>query len=142
VYELLLILHFLGLALGVGAGFAGLTLRRSVKGLPPAELGPLMQRFSVVGKNGSYGLLLLIVSGIALSLYRGFRETLAWGGPAFHAKLTLVILMCGVFGYLQVLQKKARTGGGAAVLTRIPKVATLMLILGVSVVIAAVLAFK
>ncbi len=142
MYEILLILHFVGLALGVGASFAGLTLRLSMRELPPAERGIVAGRFRALGKNGSIGLALLILSGFGMWFTRGIRETMALGGGAFHAKLTLVVLLAGTFGYLQVLQKKAARDPSGPAMTLIPKLSTLLLVLGVGVIVAAVLAFK
>jgi uncharacterized membrane protein len=142
LYELLLILHFLGLAVGVGASFANLTLRLSMRELPPAEKAIVAGRFRALGKNGSIGLALLLVSGFGMFFLRGARETMAWGGGAFHAKLTLIVLLAGTMGYAQVLQKKAARDPSGPATTLLPKVTTLMLVLAVGVIVAAVIAFK
>lgn len=139
--DLWLILHFIGLALGVGSGFAMMTLGLSTKDMTPADRGAFMRRTSVISKNSSVGLLLLIVSGIALLLTRGVDVVMAWGGPMFHVKLTLVAILIGVFGYMQVLMRKSRSADGAAAAARLPVVGRVMLLLGVSIVICAVLAF-
>jgi uncharacterized membrane protein len=142
LYEILLILHFIGLSLGVGASFAGFTLRLSMRDLPPAERAAVAGRFRALGKNGSIGLTLLILSGFGMWFSRGIRETMTWGGGAFHAKLLLVVLLIGTFGYLQVLQKKAARDPSSSAMTLVPKVSTLLLVLGVGVIVAAVVAFK
>ncbi len=51
------------------------------------------------------------------------------------------LLWLGVFGYLQVLLRQSRSADGAAAAARIPLLSRVMLVLGVSVVIFAVLAF-
>ena len=51
--DLWLIIHFIGLALGVGASFAALTLALATRSMPPAERGEFMRRASILGKNGS-----------------------------------------------------------------------------------------
>ena len=137
--DLWLILHFLGVALGVGTGFAMLTLGLSTKDMSPADRGAFMRRASMVGMNGSIGLLLLIVSGVALLLNYGLEAVRLWG-PMFHIKLTLVVILIGVFGYMQVLVKKFKSGDAAAA-ARLPMVSKIMLLLGVSIVIFAVLTF-
>ena len=142
MYEFLLIVHFIGLAMGVGTSFAGLALGRATKDMDPAERGKFMMRASAIGINGSIGLTLLILSGLGMWFSRGISQVMAWGGPAFHAKLTLVVLLIGAFGYMQVLQKKARQGAGPEVMAKIPKVGAAMLLLGISIISAAVLAFK
>ena len=142
MYELLLITHFLGLALGVGTSFAAMALGRASKALPEAERAQFMLRAMAIGKNGSIGLALLLLSGLGMWFYRGIRETMAWGGGAFHAKLTLIVLLIGAFGYLQVLQKRARKGQGGSALGRLPKVGGIVLLLGIAIIASAVIAFK
>src|SRR5690606_5406937 len=119
VYTVLLFFHFIGLALSMGTGFANLTLALAARDLEPAERGRFMMRASLIAKNGSIGLTLLLVTGISMMAVRGFAETLAWGGGAFHAKLTLVAVFVGVFGYMQGLGKRARRQGGAATMARL-----------------------
>src|SRR4030095_1030317 len=66
MYDALLILHFFGLALGVGAGLAAFTLGLATKDMEAPERGKFMLRASAIRKNGSFGLLLLIASGLGL----------------------------------------------------------------------------
>ena len=141
-YLVLLMLHFVGLALGVGASFALFTLRRASAQLEPAERAKFMLRALSVSKNGSYGLLLLLVSGLGMFFMRGPGAVMAAGGPAFHAKLTLVVILCGVVGYSQALGKRAREAGGGPALGKLPAVGNAILLLGVAIVIAAVIAFQ
>jgi len=141
IYHLLLMLHFLGLALGVGASFASFTLRRAGVALEPAERTKFILRTLSLSKNGSYGLSLLLVSGLGMFFMRGPGPMLAAGGPAFHAKLTLVVILCGVVGYSQVLGKQAREAAGGPALAKLPAVSSAILLLGVGIVIAAVIAF-
>jgi len=128
--------------MGVGASFALFTLRRASAELPDAERASFMLRALSVTKNGSYGLLLLLVSGLALFFARGPATVMTIGGPAFHAKLTLVVILCGVVGYSQALGKRAREAGGGAALRKLPAVANAILLLGVAIVISAVIAFQ
>jgi uncharacterized membrane protein len=139
--DLWLILHFLGVALGVGTGFSMFTLGLSTKNLPPADRGAFMQRASVLSRNGSIGLLFLIVSGVGLLMARGVDVVMAWGGSWFHIKLTLVVILIGLFGYMQVLMRKSRSADGAAAAARIPILSPIMLLVAVSIIITAVLAF-
>jgi uncharacterized membrane protein len=142
VYELLLFIHFVGLAMGVGTGFANLALGLAMKDVPPEERAKVALRNLVLSKNGSIGLLLLIVSGVGMTLMRGVGATFAWGGPAFHAKLTLVVLFIGVFGYMQMLTARAKREGGGPALAKMPVIGRVMFFLGIAIVAAAVIAFK
>lgn len=142
MYETLLILHFLGLALGVGTSFAMLTLGIAAGKLTPEERGAFMMRASLLSKNGSIGFTLLFLSGLGMAFYRGFGNVMQWGGGAFHAKLALVVVLAGLIGYMQMLQKKAREGGGAAVMAKLPGIGRIALLTSVAIVILAVIAFK
>lgn len=142
LYLSILFLHFIGLALALGTSFAMLTLGKAGQELAPDERSKFMQRCAALRKNGSYGLALLILSGLALFVLHGPRAVFAWGGPAFHLKLTLVVILCGVFGYMQVLLKKVRVAGGGPLMAKLPKVSMLMLGLSVAIVASAVAAFK
>ena len=141
-YLVLLIVHFLGLALGVGASFALFTLRRAARDLEPAERTKFMLRAMTVSKNGSYGLLLLLVSGLGMFFMRGPGAVMAAGGGALHAKLTFVVILCGLVGYGQVLAKRAREAGGGPAMATLPKVSLAILGLGVAIVVCAVIAFQ
>lgn len=142
LYLSLLFLHFLGLALSVGSGFAMLTLGAQARELPADERAKFMLRASALRKNGSAGLGLLLLSGVAMFLLRGPREVMAWGGPAFHVKLTLVVILIGFFGYMQVVFKKVRLAGGGPLMARLPKLGGVMLGLSLLTMISAVIAFK
>jgi uncharacterized membrane protein len=142
LYLGLLFLHFIGLALGVGTSFATMTLGAASKDLAQDERAKFMLRASALRKNGSYGLALLILTGLAMFIMRGPAAVMAWGGGAFHAKLTLVVILCGVFGYLQVVGKKVREAGGGPMMGKLAKLSLIMLVLSVLIVLCAVIAFK
>jgi uncharacterized membrane protein len=140
MHKALLITHFLGLALGLGTGFSMLTLGLATSDMPPAERAAFMRRAMALGRNGSIGLLLLLVSGVALVMTQGVAAVMAWGGGMFHVKLTLVVILMGVFGYMQVLIRKAR-GGDTAAAARLPLASRTILLLSIAIVVVAVLAF-
>src|SRR5687767_14488820 len=99
--DALLIIHFLGLALGVGTSLAMARLASATKDLPPAERAQFNRYAMSLGKNGSLGLALLIASGLGILFTRGVSSVFVAGGPTFHAKLTLVVILIGLFGYSQ-----------------------------------------
>jgi uncharacterized membrane protein len=142
LYIIIKFLHFIGLALGVGTSFALLTLGAAARDLPNEERSKFMLKAGALRKNGSYGLLLLILTGVAMLVLRGPASVFAWGGGAFHLKLTLVVILCGFFGYTQSLQKKIRVAGGGPLMAKLPKLGLIMLVLSVGIVASAVAAFK
>lgn len=141
-YLVLLMIHFLGLALGVGTSFAMLRLGIAARSLPEGERAAFMIRASAVAKNGGIGLGLSLLTGIGMLLMRGVGAVFAAGGEAFHAKLTFVLLLCGALGYTQVLIKRAREAGGGPALAALPKAGAALLVLGVAVMVCAVIAFQ
>lgn len=141
MYAVLLFLHFIGLALGVGTGFAMLVLGLATRDLGPADRTTFMLRAGAVGKNGGIGLGLLIATGLGMMALRGFPETLAWGGGAFHAKLGLVVVFSGLYGYLQSLMARARRDGGGPAFAKIPGISRILLLMSLAIVACAVLAF-
>jgi uncharacterized membrane protein len=142
LYLSLLFLHFLGLALGVGTGFAMFTLGAATRELPAEERAKFMLRAGALRKNGSGGLGLLLLTGLGMFFLRGPKETFAWGGGAFHAKLTLIVILIGVFGYMQSVLKKVREAGGGPLMAKLPMLSVINLVLSVGIMICAVLAFK
>jgi uncharacterized membrane protein len=140
MHKALLITHFLGLALGLGTGFSMFTLGLATSDMPPAERTAFMRRAMALSRNGSIGLLLLLVSGVGLVVTYGVAAVMAWGGGMFHVKLTLVVILMSVFGYMQVLIRQAR-GGATAAAARIPLASRTILLLSIAIVIVAVLAF-
>lgn len=142
MYEVFLVLHFLGLALGVGASFAFFTLGISTQSMNAEERTKFMLRASVLSKNGSIGLVLLILSGIGFLVARGVGPVMQMGGGAFHTKLLLVVVLAGLIGYSQVLLKKAKQANGGPAMAKLPAISRLVLATGVTIVILAVVAFK
>jgi uncharacterized membrane protein len=140
MYDFFLISHFLGLALGVGTSFAMLTLGIATRNLEGEERSKFFRTASALSKNGSIGFALLIVSGLGFLLVKGVDGVFAWGGGLFHAKLTLVLILAGLLGYSQVLQKRVRQGNTALMAT-LSKLGRVMLLVSICIVICAVLAF-
>ena len=142
MYEVFLVLHFVGLALGVGASFATFTLGLAAKGMPAEERAPFLLKASALSKNGSIGLALLIVSGIGFLVTRGVGAVMQWGGGAFHTKLLLVLVLAGLVGYSQVLLKRAKKAGGGPAMAKMPTLGRFILAVGLTIVVLAVVAFK
>ncbi|HEY5376601.1 MAG TPA: hypothetical protein VIK01_23130 [Polyangiaceae bacterium] len=141
-YLAIKMIHFIGLALGVGATFAALTLRRASVGLEQAEREKFLLRTMVLSKNGSYGLLVLLLSGLGMFFMRGPGAVMAAGGPAMHVKLTLVLVLCGLVGYSQALGKRAREARGGPLLAKLHSVRLATLATALAIIVAAVIAFK
>ena len=141
MYDALLIVHFIGLALALGTSFALLALGVATRDMEPQARAQFALRALALSRNGSMGLVLLIASGVGMLIVRGVGPMMALGGGTFHAKLLLVLVLAGLLGRLQVLIKRARQAQGGPALLQIPVIGRFMMFVGLSVVILAVLSF-
>jgi uncharacterized membrane protein len=136
--QILLILHFLGLAMGLSVSFSGMVMQGLMAKAAPQErqvLARFPPRMVIVGHAG---LGLLWLSGLALVYTK-------WGGFAvlpwqFHVKLTAVVLLTIVVGYITRLIKKAAAGDQAAV-AQVQAVGKVAFLLAVTAITFAVLTF-
>jgi len=138
VNRLLLILHFLGLAMAFATGFANLTMTVLINRAEPVER-PVLARFPpLMARFADVGLTLLWVTGLTMvyTKYGGFG-VLPW---PFHVKLTCVVILTVLLGYIHMLMARARKGDAAAA-ARIPVIGRLNVTLGVIIVVFAVLSF-
>lgn len=137
----LLILHFIGLAMGLSAGFSNLVMQRLIAKSTPSDVAVLMRYPPLIARVGSMGLALLWITGLSMLFTK-------WGGFAnignmpwqFHVKLTLVIILSGLVGYFQVLERRLR-GGDRSVLSIMQKLGPVAFLTGISIIVFAVLAF-
>jgi hypothetical protein len=140
MYEALLILHFLGLAMGIGTSFfmAGMGIRSASLA---ADDGPtLMANATAVASVLSLvSLLLLWGTGIALvTVYDGLAES---GGVFFYVKVGLALLLTIFVGVIHRLNVRMKRGGAESLVRAVERLGQTVLLLGVAVVVFAVLAF-
>jgi uncharacterized membrane protein len=135
----MLIIHFIGIALGVGAGFASLFIGSANKNLSAQERPAFMLRLRSLGYMGLTGLILLIISG-------GYLATPYWialeSMPFFIAKLCLVVVLLTLAIIMDRHWRKAIKQGGGPNLAAIPKLGKLAFPIGILIIILAVLQFK
>ena len=139
ILQVLLFLHFLGLALGFAVSFANMVMGRLIAKAAPAEK-PVLGRFPpAMSKLGRIGLILLWVTGVAL-VY------LKWGGFAalsweFYVKLAAVVLLTITTEYIHWLERLVHKGNLAA-LARIEAAGKVAMMLALVAVAFAVLVFN
>jgi hypothetical protein len=140
--QILLMLHFLRLTMGLSVPFANMVMAGLIAKASPAEK-PVLGRFPpIMGRIGTTGLALLWVTGLSMLI-------LKWGGFGnlgdmpwqFHVKLTLVVVLSALVGYIQVLERRFRKGDAAAMAT-IQTLGKFAFLTAVTIVIFAVLAFS
>ncbi|HET6348733.1 MAG TPA: hypothetical protein VFH88_06575 [Candidatus Krumholzibacteria bacterium] len=141
--KILLMLHFLGLAMGLSAFFANMTMLGLLKKAAPPEK-PVLGRFPpLMARIGRIGLGILIVTGVTMVFTR-------WAGFAampwtFDVKMAAVVLLAIVIGYMQVLEirmRKADPPAMGALLARMENLGKMAGTLAVLAIIFAVLTFN
>jgi uncharacterized membrane protein len=136
--QLLLIAHFLGLALGFSVSFANIAMSGLLAKATPQERVVLSRFPPVMSRVGTLGLIVLWTSGLILvyTRWNGFG-TLPW---QFHVKLTAVVLLTITVSIIHRLQHRVR-GGDASAAVRIETLGKLATALAVIAVVFAVLTF-
>ena len=136
--EVMLIIHFIGLAMALGSGFANLFLNVVVSKLEPAERGNFMAKIMILGRMGQTGLGLLVLSGLALTT--PYWKVLG-DMPLFIAKLSLVGVLLLSVAWVLIILRKAKKQGKPALLKNVKPLGMLNFFLGITIVILAVLIF-
>jgi len=136
--EVMLIVHFIGLAMGVGTSFAFLFLGKAASGMDEADAHKFLNSASRVSTQGHIGLGLLILSG-------GYLMTPYWGAlgslPLLMAKLALVVVLTILISVAAVAVKKAK-GGDPAGHRRSARLGPFIMLTSLSIVALAVLVFR
>lgn len=136
--QVLLILHFLGLALGFSVSFGNIVMSGLISKATPPEKAVLGRFPPLITRVGTAGLGLLWVTGVILvyTKWAGFA-TLPW---QFHVKLTAVVLLTVTVAYVHWLERRIRQGDATAVV-RIEKAGKIATTLALIAVVFAVLSF-
>jgi hypothetical protein len=139
MHSFLHLLHLLAMAATVGTGLALLVINRRVARLDEADRLRFRPHLTATGKIASFGLLLLLVTGLwmTIPLWPVYRDLVL-----FHIKLALVIVLLVLFGLMQVFQARARRQAGGPAQSWADRFALGVTLLGVLVVTLAVLAFN
>ena len=136
--DTMLFFHFLGLILGMGAGFAGIFISVYNKSLPPEEMPKFMLKLRSLGYMGLTGITLLILSGGALATpYWSIIGSM----PYFIIKLLLVAILLTIIIIMDVRWRNAVKNNGGADLLAIQKLGRFALPTGILIVLFAVLQF-
>ena len=110
--NVLVVLHFIGLSLGMSVGFANIVMAKLIAQAPPQEKSILGRFPPAMAKLGLIGLALLWGSGIAIVLTR--YGSFAILPRTFIIKLIAVVLLTITVLYIQVLQRRVDKGDTAA----------------------------
>ena len=135
----LLVLHFLGLAMGLSVSIGSVAMLGVMSASPAADRPVLARFMPAISRVGRIGLVLLWVTG-ATMLYT------KWSGFAampwqFHVKITAVILLTITVAYIYTLEQKVKKGNAAAA-AAIQQAGKVALTCALLAVIFAVLTFE
>jgi len=108
----LVILHFLGLTMGLSTGFSNMVLAGLMAKAAPAEKAVLARFPPAMSRVGAIGLALLWGSGLAIVYTR--YGTFSILPRTFIIKLIAVVLLTLCVGYIHVLQGRVNKGDTAA----------------------------
>jgi len=136
--DVMLIVHFLGLAMGIGTSFAFIFLGMASAKMEAAEAQKFRLNSFALSKLGHIGLTLLIISG-------GYLMTPYWrvlsSTPLLTAKLVLVLVLAAMIGIVSSYARKAKQGQPEIHLKKIENLGKIILLVGLAIVILAVAVF-
>jgi len=136
--DIMLIIHFVGLVMGVGTSFAFIFLGRAKSKMEKKEGQTFSLNTLALGKMGQIGLLLLVISG-------GYLMTPHWQSLSatslLTTKLILVFVLIVIVVIIRLLAKKAKSGDTEKQIKKIELFIKLALLTGLSIMTIAVYNF-
>jgi hypothetical protein len=136
--NIMLMVHFIGIAMGVGTGMANLFLGRSASKMDKKEGLKFILNTFVLGKMGMIGITLLILSG-------GYLLSPFWANlpnmPTLIAKLSLVLVLVVLLGMISINARKAQKGEPEKYMNRLRILGPVMLATSLAIIALAVITF-
>ena len=137
--EFALIIHFIGLAMGIGTSFGFMFLGIAASKMEPEKALDFQLKSFAMSKMGHIGLALLVLSGLYLIIpYWALLPT----SPILIAKLILVVILGALIGIISSNAKKAQQGNAEEYLKKIAGLGKISLLTGLLIIILAVLNFE
>ena len=139
MFDTLLFLHFIGISIGAGTGIYMMALsRHAARNLDQAEARTLMPGVAnTISGVGKLGLILLIASGITMTLIMGKS---VWSG-LFMTKMILVALLIVFLVVINKLARRVHVKGDMSAAQVMKKISVLGPTLAMLTIFTAVLAF-
>jgi hypothetical protein len=136
--QTLLVLHFLGLAMGLSVSFGNIVMLNLINKAAPPEKAILARFPPAISRVGRLGLAILWVTGMTMAFtkWNGIGS-LPW---TFHVKLAAVVALTVLVAYITRLEGRIARGDMAAAAT-IQTVGKLTSLCALTAVIFAVLTF-
>lgn len=138
MFTILMILHFIGLAMGMGGGMANIIAKRQMPKADPVTYPGMAMASQAVGKMASGGLLLLWLTGIGMTMikYGGAVPTL------LYVKIGIVGVMTILVVGFNIMMIRAQRTGTPPDGDKIDRYAYSINILAILTVIVAVVLFR
>lgn len=136
--EIFLVIHFLGLAMGLGTSFGFMFLGIAGSKMETAERLKFQLNAMALSRMGIIGLILLIISGGALMT--PYWSTLS-SFPLLIIKLVLVIVLTILIAIISSIGKKAQKGDTEKMLKKMEPFGKISMLTGLIIVILAVYIF-
>ncbi|WP_028525703.1 CopD family protein [Runella limosa] len=136
--ELMLILHFIGLTMGLGTSFAHAFLGIATSNMSNDESTKFQMHSLVLSRMGHIGMALLIISG--LYLITPYWSILP-SSPLLILKLILVLILVTLIVLISFSTKRAKKGDAETELKKMEQFGKLTLIIGLTIVALAVYIF-
>ena len=134
----MLILHFLGMAMGLGTSFGFIFLGMASAKMNPAQGQQFQLNALSLSKMGHIGLALLLISG-------GYLMTPYWSNlasmPLMMAKLVLFLILGALIGIISSSARKAKQGDTEKYLKKAENLGKLSMLTALTIVVLAVLSF-
>jgi len=138
MHEILLIIHFIGLAMGLGTSFAFMFLGIASAKMEKSEATKFTLSTFALAKMGHIGMTLLVVSG--LFLITPYWQTLL-STPLLIVKLCLVILLGGLLGMIAKTVKNAQIGNPEIHFKKLMTLGRIAMVTSLTIVVLAVFIF-
>lgn len=136
--EVMLILHMIGMAMGLGTGFAFAFLGKTMSEMSDDEVLKFMSKIKILNRMGDVGTGLLIISGIYMII--PYHSSLL-SMPTLMAKLIAFILLTIIVAFINIYTKKALNNQDVSYLAKVEKLGKISLPLGLLIVVLAVATF-
>ena len=134
----MLILHFIGLTMGLGTSFAHAFLGIATSNMSNDESTKFRMHSLVLSRMGHIGMALLIISG--LYLITPYWSILP-SSPLLILKLILVLILVTLIVLISFSTKRANKGDAETELKKMEQFGKLTLIIGLTIVALAVYIF-
>lgn len=135
--ELMLIIHFIGLAMGLGTSFGFMFLGMAASKMEKNEALKFTVNSFALSRMGHIGLALLILSGLYLIIPFWSKIT-----TLLIVKLVLVVVLGALIGILSSNARKLTPENAAAQLIKIRMLGQFSLLTSLTILVLAVLNFK